>query len=997
MPRQLVITAITTCLLAGIGWLYHQYVNPLLLPPTLTLENRIPETPLEHQLGPIENRELAVRYLEEVEWVQQNPGYQFRLGDQAFVFANSLTRSGKTVRLEPFAMIWVPKQKPGDSKPTEPFTVTCESGSIEFNDEYSFENVEKKLRVVKGQLRGDVKIKGADGLSLRGSSFVYSEEAMSIVCDDKRIEFQYKGTEGVADGLVVNLQIDEALKREGEIPISGVRSLRLRENISLIYQEPFEESTSPEKSASKGPVMISSQGSLIYDLESNIAQLLQNVQIHRQVKPGESEHLYAPEKLTIELMEEEDPDSSEMTAATRTPASNEEEEDDLSQIRRLSATGNPVRLIVEKQELVVETVNLVYDYQTRTALLNGSGGVSAQMEENHLECPELQLIHNEEDDIESVIGLGRGKLVQLDRETNELKFQASWLKKMQFLHDFETDHDIVRLDEQAFFRVPEQNFAASANHLLVRLEEWIPPAPPGSTAKPDGKRQPVYVLAENNVHMQMQQLEARNELTQVWIRDLTHSQAEQLEQKITPPENETPGGIVERHDQPEKESSDSDPYEDPTSVSSEKMEVLVNRIHPQEPVGDANPEEEKPKPKMVVHQADILENVMVKRTSAEANRNLAIAGDQVRFWKNEQGKETITVFGAPAEVQGQQAYLTGNQLQVYTESEQAEVLGPGQLRLEVRKDFEGKDLESPDVLTIAWKEKMAFSEKTASFFGQVVATSKVNQSRIHCQTMHVHFTDTIAFSEEKEGERPDIKLIECLEQVRLFNKEFKGETLTEIRTGQVWELRIYPESGDTESVGPGHFEIWSQDKDKNDLASLSTQSSVMSNKSLTVSGADWDYIRVDFHRNSKGNLRSRTNTFEGGVEMIYGPVQHPQQVVQRSQLSKGSGTMSAQQLDIHQIKKVENNSEEETAYVELLASGNVRLESDTFHARADRVSYEQSKKRYHLRSLGRELVYFWQQEQPGAEPVQTTAKAMTYYPEKGQIDIEKVQSLQGSQ
>ncbi|MEZ6044410.1 MAG: hypothetical protein R3C11_02270 [Planctomycetaceae bacterium] len=891
-------------------------------------------------------------------------------------------------------MIWVPEQKPGDKESVKPITVACDSAVIEFNEKYSWDNANENLRVIKGQLRGKVEINGDKGLHVSGNNFVYSEEAMSIVCDDKRIRFHYNGTDGVADGLVINLEEDNTLKQSGQIPVKGVSQLRLRENVNLEYHPPLDPEDPTGGSDLEGPVTISSQGSLLYDLTTNVAQLFDNVQIHRQTKPGESEHLYAPDSLTIELEQEE---TQEPEFTTNQPTADDEksdEENQFSQIRRIRATGQPVRLMVEKQNLLVETVNLVYDYKARTAVLNGPGGVSAQMKENHLECPELQLIHNEDNDIESVIGLGRGKLIQLDEETAEIKFQASWMKRVYFLHDFPSDQDIVQLDEQAYFEVPEQNFGATANQITVRLEEWAPPADPTRAQSEKPKRQPVYVRAADNVQMKMDQMEARNELTEVWIKDLTFADAAQ--RKITPEQSngDNPGGIIEHHEEQEKRSSNQ--FEDPMSVNSRSMKIMVNRIHP-DPTAPLPESGEKPVPKYELQDAEILEKVIVKRSSPEANKNLAIAGNRVRFASNPQGQETITVLGTPAEVQGPQAYLTGNQLVIHTETEEAEVIGGGQLRLDIRKDMEGKDLEVPDKLTIKWHEKMVFGDKTASFYGHIDASSEVNQSQINCQIMHVHFTDNIALSNDDETDQPDIELIECLEQVRLFSKQYEKDTLTEIRKGEVWEMRIHPETGETESIGPGYFEIWSQQQNKNDLASLSSKSKVMSNQSLAVDDSRWKYIRVDFNRSSKGNLLDRSNSFDGGVEMIYGPVQHPQQVIRKTELSEESGAMESEKLDIRQVKKSELGTGKEEEYVELFASGNVRLESDKFHARAELVSYDQSKERYELKSRGSEFVDLWEQKKVGGEWNRSQAKEMTYYPLKNQVSLGKVQILQGGQ
>ncbi|MAT16230.1 MAG: hypothetical protein CMJ46_13280 [Planctomyces sp.] len=1018
MHRQFLITIMATTLLICGGWVYHQFVNPMLIPPTMALPNEIPPTIPEHQLGPVENRELANQHLGHVPWVQQNPGYQVKFSENAYVFAQTLETNGQSIKLEPFAMIWVFKPKPGETEVQQPLTVVCDSASVEFNDEYKISDMGQNIRAIKGQLRGNVEIRGDNGLALSGSNFVYSEEAMSVVCDDKQIQFRYNGnngvTEGVADGLVVNLEEDPVLKRDGQIPFKNVRSVRLREHVLIHYQEMFD----PDDPAGEveGPVAISSDGSLIYDIATNTAQFLDNVQIHQQEKPGESVHLYAPEILTIELAGSEE----EQTAASPMPVKlvppegvqvraevPEDEEEDEFEFRRVKATGDPVRLIVEEQELVVETKHLVYDSETRTAILSGPWGVSAQMGENHLQCPELQLIHNEDDDIESVIGRGRGKLVQLDEGSGDIKFEASWMNQMHFLHDFEKDHDIIQLDEQAFCRSPEQEFAASAGRILVRIEEWFPPVLEGSGEEPDGERQPVYVRAERNVRLQMQQMEARNDLTQVWIRDFTAAQAEEMRQAATTPETDEQGGVIKLESDPAEKKKRE--FDDPTTVTSERIIVVVHRVHEEEEVLttvetaslEELAEEDEEKVDMQVHEAQIVGKVMMKRTSQKPNGNLAIAGDEIRYGNDAAGKEVVNVFGSPAEVQGDQAFLQGNQLQIYLDSDEAKVIGPGLLRLDISTDLEGNTRETPDKLTINWQEKMEFGGKTASFFGNVDTFSEANQSRINCQIMNVHFAESIAFSENTESSNdPEIDLVECLEHVHLQSKQYREDQLTEIHKGEVWQMRIRPETGAVETAGPGYFEIWSQEQEKKNLASLNTKSAVIANQSVSVSDSKWNYIRVDFAQRSHGNIQERNNTFEGDVNMIYGPVEQPHEKIRLHEVSETSGTMQAHSLNIKQIKRPTSDPNKEfDTFVQLLASGNVRLESEKFHARADQVSYDESKQCYKLKSNGKETVDLWKQDQVGGEWQQSKAKGITFFPEPkpGRVILEDVNTLQGVQ
>ena len=115
-------------------------------------------------------------------------------------------------------------------------------------------------------------------------------------------------------------------------------------------------------------------------------------------------------------------------------------------------------------------------------------------------------------------------------------------------------------------------------------------------------------------------------------------------------------------------------------------------------------------------------------------------------------------------------------------------------------------------------------------------------------------------------------------------------------------------------------------------------------------------------------------------------------VIQLEKLTKDAGRMRCQNLRITQHEPAKT---EDAGYVDLLATGNVELEGRSFNARADSISYDESKGLYTLRSQGRRKATIWRQTQVGGELSRADAQLMNFIPARNLLKLDQAIGLDG--
>jgi len=142
-------------------------------------------------------------------------------------------------------------------------------------------------------------------------------------------------------------------------------------------------------------------------------------------------------------------------------------------------------------------------------------------------------------------------------------------------------------------------------------------------------------------------------------------------------------------------------------------------------------------------------------------------------------------------------------------------------------------------------------------------------------------------------------------------------------------------------------------------------------------------------------VQSRSALFRGQVNVIYGPVSESLEKIDIEKLPKDGGVMSCQQLEFSQPDNAVDDSESES--IMLLATGNARLEGQTFHALADEISYDESKGLYMLKSFGDRESMLWREPQAGGERSAVVTRTIRFNPSLNSFGLDSARRVQGLQ
>ena len=85
------------------------------------------------------------------------------------------------------------------------------------------------------------------------------------------------------------------------------------------------------------------------------------------------------------------------------------------------------------------------------------------------------------------------------------------------------------------------------------------------------------------------------------------------------------------------------------------------------------------------------------------------------------------------------------------------------------------------------------------------------------------------------------------------------------------------------------------------------------------------------------------------------------------------------------------------SFVQLLGAGDARLEGRGFSGRADQVSYDETKEKYVLRSLGHRKATIWREKSPGDQQQAVDAQQIEFIPSANHVKITQATGGEGSQ
>ena len=967
----------------GLFGLYLLYA--LVISPRLVL--RVPEdSPERLSVSPAASprlaTEMAEKYLASQAAWAVNPGYHFRTAN-TFIYAEEwdpADDSDESIRFKRFAMIW---QKDGQPPDEAPITIVSQSALVKFENTFRITDLNPG-RAVGGALEGDVLIRGPNGLAVKGRNFAFDDDAKRIWSDEP-VSFTYGPHRGRAQGAQIELIAAKEPQGNDSLAFSGIRSIRLRGEV-------FVDLVDEDKKQKKPPVLvrIRSAGSFEYVFATHIATFEDDVRV---LRPTDASHV---DSLRCDLLtlvfepEETPPEPFERGSATSDANERFQGLGGGSKLtfRRLRAEGERVELISQANKLTAWMTELIYDAESKMAALSDPDRVKVTHESSQLTSPEITLSHDDDGKIVSAWCWGAGWMKHHDPQTGRIRFEAQWAKLLHKYPDPREGLDVIELQEQAVVHQPEEKTLIAAE--LIRL--WIDPqeksrdagdanAPRRDSERDSERIHPKRLLALRNVRVNSPELQVTrtNQLDVLWFAGGTQLQpSPALPVQHTPPDGLQPA--VRRvsyrgRNGPAAGREDPRGRDEPLQVAAEKI-----RVHMVPGSGQSEPE---------VSDIWTEGNVQLHQRHDPGTDPLRLTGNRLHLQNRGEGDQVLHLYGRPAHIRDRGMHIEGGEVHFDRNRNLAWVTGSGLLEILVKQDLEGRLLETPTLLDVWWKEQMTFDGERASFFGDVRAV--LGDSRMSCHEMQVLLTERLSFTDDRK--RPDVKIrsILCKDGVEFDSYEYEANKLVQIRRAHFGEFAVDQLSGNFEGRGPGWMTRWG--RGRGDRAALSPVATVQANQPLRSESADWEYTRIDFAGKADGNIKNRFTEFHDRVEIVYGPVERPLDTVDPENLPKKGGWMRCDVLEVVQHEETKTDP----SHIELKAVGNARLEGHTFHAQAEFIRYDESKKFYMLHSLGNPKATIWRQTELGGKLEKATAQRIEFFPARNEFKLDRTTGLHGGQ
>ncbi len=973
MMHRLLLTFGITLALAGAAAVYSVLMQSLIPREVVRVEPAAAILDSE-PLRPLENVRVAATYLRDHAWTAESR-YLLRT-QQAYLYTDGWEPEGKEgrVRFTPFAMAWVSINKSTGKE--EAVTVVSESALLKFSGSLEMSNPDPG-RVVFAALEGRTQVRGPDGMQLDGRNFYFSESAARL-WSDLPVSFAYAGNRGSANKFQADLIPHVGPPGKDRPHIYGVQHVRLSQNVKMDLQL-----------AQKGdPLLLKMKcaGNFEYAIDQQTAVFTNDVWAFRQTGPEQFDSIRC-DRLTALFGAPDLPPAKGPTLPAAGAQPEYQKLEGTLKFRRLLAesvadadsqqAAKPVKLSSMQYQLVAFPQQLVYDGEQRVIVLRDPTGVRVQQGKSQMLSPEILLQLGAGQTLVGALCSGPGWVNVRDAETNAVVFAADWKRHLRHHADDATKLDEIELLETASFRYPSQQAALGAEVIRVWLSgmsqgslgalapKTATTEKPAATVprQPKPKVEPRRLEAERAVVLVSPQLVANCQK----LEGTYDSKAEPRVGLSKPARPQATGGSPAK-------SAAANPT-NPFDVSADVIKVTLV------PTVDG--------------QADLSElwtegHVVLQQSHGTEKEPLRIAGNLVHVLNNGGVQQVAHISGHPATVRDQGLFLEASSIHLDREENRLWVDGQGLLQLPVTKDLDGHTLADKAKLDVTWKERMAFDGQAANFVGQAVAV--LGDRRMMCQRMDVELDQQLSFTmDRKAAVDPQLLAVHCYDDVEFQNssRAENSSKLVEIQRAKVWELHVNRETGELRAQGPGWMQMWRRTQSTRNM--LSPTQGAQANRPMQADLSEWEFTKVKFDGTMTGNLHRRYTSFRDRVEIVHGPVQHPQQTIERDALPKKSGFMRCQELQVMQAAA----EGDLRGQIQLVGQGDADIEGQGFFAQADQISFDQSKGTYMLRGFGKNLARLWHQDGTGQDARETAVQRMEFNPDSKTLRVDGITGGEG--
>jgi hypothetical protein len=818
-------------------------------------------------------------------------------------------------------------------------------------------------------------------------------------------------------------------------PIAGVRWLRLDREVSMTMlldaktaflgasAEPSAPAATPQESSpastpaqaasqKKTPIVVTSRGPFLYDVESDRAEFRDKVAVIRKVEapvPSSSEN--------TDAVRYDQLDCDHLVLFFQWHKGNaslgpSRQEEAPLELLRVEARGSPLELSSDGERLRATGSHLIYDQISKETRLTGQP-IQAERDGNELQVQGTLVFSTpaaSSQEIRNVRAEGPGEVRIRNLEplsggaepaaSQAIRPQplrvARWDREMRLSRDGTTDrldflgrasfedaeHGVLRADRIAVWlegRNPQRmdavhNVSLESRDLRIlqcdQLRVQVEQAP--VPANPQAVRNPAGPAAPPGPDVGWKPLAPPGEPTQ-------------------------PAGDSRRGPQPGLLPDAKDVAKEPFEVRARIVDVkLAQRGRFTE-----------------LRQVRTEGQVVVTRKPGPGKEaGVSIRADRLDLLHGSEGS-VLKVAGQPGYVQVGELTLLGSVVNLDQPANHAWVNGSGSLKLPARTDFQGNTLPEPTEVTIYWTERMFFDGKIAEFDGNVQAQqgqAEAGGARIACQKLEVVLDRALSLKNPPQSPEPPAALYRmlCDRDCRLEKGTREGNRWLSYQRIEAREVLFDNPSSQLTVYGPGVVTMLHEGYAGGFAGELSARGpqrpppsgepetarpGVRSKSAAGAKASEMKLTRIQFDGHLQANRASGVVIFTDRVQLTHVPAQDPDADLNLDRLPVGGIWLACNRL-----KAVSRRLEDKSVAQEFEASERVRilgrLASGEFSGQADVVKYVESKDLLILEGVNGNLATLTRQVAPGRPKEPVKARRIWYWRSQNQVRLDETDQIQ---
>ncbi|WP_145053704.1 hypothetical protein [Lignipirellula cremea] len=948
------------------------------------------------------------------------------------LFEDYRTLPGGQMEVKPLTLIFQSKKQADDDKPVRPIVMRAPEGAVlNFDNELDLSRAEIG-KLVGGRLLGEIHIfspesePGADDrLDIRTKHVQITESRVWTV---HPVAFRMGQSHGSGRDLTIVL-----LPQDSGSSSKTASSFGALKTLSLVHVDKFVidaggagklMSSTPGDSVAaappqpgqatadnnEGPIEISCDGPFQFDFVGRNAWFKRNVDVFKHYPDGPSDSL-ACQYLLLEFDEKKD-DPASSTSPGDTPASdkaNDDEADDNSKfsaqldLRRIVAVGQPVKLEAPSRDASAIGNYLEFTTVNNRVHLAGDQQVALRQGSRWMYARQLEYELSETHKFGPVWAEGPGRIEGQapvpsdDGGKADQPFEVTWKKSLR-IEPAEAGQYLLTLDDSASVRVePFGGFSAAQMFVWFHEAPVFPdPASPALASSPDGVKTQMQIdrmVALGQVRIDSPRLTGSTQRFEAFVRQADPSiPLAPGDDSMRPPVGSAatssgPGnGLFGASGEAQSRFDVSGDLVRVDAVQSGKVTVIDNIA--------------------------VSGNARVKETQTEklGEAPLVVTGDTLEVKKAQSPQTFLQVIGQPATVSARGMVAKGGNIQLDRGRNQLWINGPGSMTLPLvsarqqagqngspTQETSSHKLaglgQTPPWVTIAWRRRMDFDGVVARFLEEVHATTESQQ--VLTGMLEVAFDQRVDFADPKKNDKAQARRFTFSNGVVLKNRTEENNAVTAFDQLQAGSLLIDQLTGELHADGPG----WISSARYGNVQQMSPgplqapAQPAAGAVAAAAKPAELNYLKVEFQKEVVGNIHRREIDLYGKVKTVYGPIARWDEVllIDRPE-SFGSQGVQVTCDHLNLVERGPQITPSRKAF-ELLAQGNVYVERPTMTARADRLSYTESKDLLVLRGDGRNDAEITQQARIGDEWSHASARIIYYWRSLNQIRVDDAEEL----